>query len=162
MLKPHIQRGRWEAQFKDSCCRDSSAEHVACGKCPCGSREGSSCHLGGVSKSFDFTQISEWILFSSALLIGVIYRKEHTLVLSICKLVCPVAKHTGWLWSSRKNMETLKLEGQMLKEKDGHCLKCKWFLLELFYMLTNWLQAVYMGRCRSCYLVHASAGWAFH
>lgn len=35
-------------------------------------------------------------------------------------------------------METLKLEGQMLKEeKDGHCLKCKWLLLELFYMLIN-------------------------
>lgn len=58
-LKPHIPRGRWEAQFKDSCCRDSSAEHVACGKCPCGSREGSSCRLGGVSKSSDFMQISE-------------------------------------------------------------------------------------------------------
>lgn len=56
-LKPHIQRGRWEVQFKDSCCRDSSAEHVACGKCPCGSREGSSCHLGGVSKLLDFMQI---------------------------------------------------------------------------------------------------------
>lgn len=59
-LKPRIPRGRWEAQFKDSCrCRDGSAEHVACGKCPCGSREGSSCHLGGVSKSIDFMQTSE-------------------------------------------------------------------------------------------------------
>lgn len=69
------------------CCRDGWAEHVACGKYPCGSREGSSCHLRGVSKYSDFMQISEVIFLPLALLIVVIYRKEDTLVLGYANSV---------------------------------------------------------------------------
>lgn len=58
--KPHILRGGWEAQFKDlCCCRDSSTEHVACGKQPCRSNKGLFYHLRGVSKSINFTRTSE-------------------------------------------------------------------------------------------------------
>ena len=91
-LKPHIPRGRWEAQFKDSCgCRDGSAEHVACGKCPCGSREGSSCHLRGVSKSIDFMQTSEVNLFAFSTLDCYLQERAH-LGTGICKSsVCLVA-----------------------------------------------------------------------
>lgn len=58
----YSQRRRWEVQFKDSChCRDGWAEHLAYGKCPCGSRGGSFSH---VSKSVDFRQTPDVELFA--------------------------------------------------------------------------------------------------
>lgn len=89
-LKRHILRGRWEAQFKYSrCCRDGSAEHVACGKYPCGSREGSSCHLRGVSKYIDFMQISEVDLFAFSTLDCCHLQERGHLGTGICKFsVC--------------------------------------------------------------------------
>lgn len=79
-----------------------------------------------------------WILLLSEPLVDVIYRKEHTLVLGICKpvfvlwKVClddyghPEKKGGFLILYTNLTLETLKMEGQMLKEeKDGHCLNCK-------------------------------------